>query len=132
MLVLDASVISEYLIASALGRIAAARMERDAAALHIPHLAVVETTSVVRQWAARRLVPERRAQAALADLAAFPARRWAAEPLLPRIWELRTSLTAYDATYVALAEALDATLLTADARLARAHGPHCAIEVLAA
>ena len=59
------------------------------------------------------------AAAALHDLTEFPASRWPAEPFLPRIWELRDGLTAYEATYVALAESLDATLVTSDARLAR-------------
>jgi len=58
--------------------------------------------------------------AALTDLADFPATRWPAEPLLGRMWQLRTNVSSYDATYVALAEALDAEMVTADARLARA------------
>ena len=72
----------------------------------------------------------RRAALALADLAALPLRRTPHRPLLARCWELRDDLTIYDASYVALAEALDVTLLTGDRRLARATGPRCLIEVL--
>lgn len=117
--VIDASALAEYLIGSRLGVRAATALESDPE-LHLPHLAVVETASVLRGWVLGGHVSEARARAALADLAAFPATRWPAEPLLPRLWELRDNLSAYDATYVALAESLDATLVTADARLARA------------
>ena len=72
----------------------------------------------------------RRAGLALDDLAALPARRAPHRPLLARCWELRDNLTIYDAAYVALAEAMNATLLTGDRRLARAPGRHCDIEVL--
>lgn len=116
--VVDASVLAEYLVGSPRGVAAASTLARDAS-VHVPHLAVVETASVLRGWVLGGHLSADRASAALTDLAAFPGTRWPAEPLLPRIWELR-DLSAYDATYVALAEALDATLLTADARLARA------------
>lgn len=66
------------------------------------------------------------------DLLALPIRRYPARPLLRRIWELRRTHTAYDASYVALAEALGVPLLTADARLARSHGHHAQIELLEA
>ncbi len=71
-----------------------------------------------------------RALTALADLQTMRLSRRSHGPLLDRIWELRDNVTPYDAAYVALAEALGVTLLTADARLARAPGPRCAIEVL--
>jgi predicted nucleic acid-binding protein len=72
----------------------------------------------------------RRAALALADLAAIPLRRAPHRPLLARCWELRDNLTIYDASYVALAEALDVTLLAGDGRLARAPSPRCRIEML--
>ena len=72
----------------------------------------------------------RRAALALAGLAALPLRRAPHRPLLARCWELRDNLTVYDASYVALAEALDVTLLTGDGRLARATGPRCRVEML--
>ncbi len=73
---------------------------------------------------------ERRSAQALADLSALPLRRAPHLPLLPRIWELRQNVTAYDAAYVALAEVLESALATADRRLDRADGVRCEIEVL--
>lgn len=118
-LVLDASVIAEILVGSAIGTSAAERTAAHGGDLHMPHLAVIETASVLRAWVKRGEVLETRASAALEDLRVLPARRWPAEPLLARVWELRKNLTVCDANYVALAEALDAELLTADLRLAR-------------
>lgn len=130
-LVIDASALAEYLVGGPLG-VAASAVLGHVRAIHLPHLAIVETTSVLRGWVLGGHLPPERARAALTDLAAFPGTRWPAEPLLPRVWELRDNLSAYDATYVALAEALDATLLTADARLARAVHGHatCGVELL--
>ena len=68
---------------------------------------------------------------ARADLASLPLRRVAHSPLMERCWELRSNMTVYDAAYVALAEALDTRLLTADAKLAATPGPTCAIELFA-
>lgn len=87
--------------------------------LHLPHLAVIETASVLRTWARLGEVSEERAVAALEDLRDLPARRWPGETLLGRIWELRGNVTAYDASYIALAEILNADFLTTDRRLAR-------------
>lgn len=67
---------------------------------------------------------------ALADLAELPMKRTSHRPLLSRCWELRQTVTVYDAAYVALAELLQVTLLTADGRLSRAPGVHCAIELI--
>lgn len=118
-LVIDASAIAEYLVASELGGEAAEHMARHSSALHTPHLAIVETTSAFRGWVRRGELSEVDAFRALDDLADLPALRWASEPFLPRVWHLRDVVTVYDATYVALAEALGADLLTADRRLAR-------------
>ena len=67
---------------------------------------------------------------ALADLAELPLRRYPHHFLLPRVWDLRNNLTAYDAVYIALAEALDAPLLTRDRRLATAAGHHARVELV--
>ena len=67
---------------------------------------------------------------ALAHLAGFPIRRMPLPPLLDRVWELRHNITAYDAAYVALAERLDAVLITCDARLASASGPSCTFDTI--
>lgn len=88
-LVLDASVIAEFLLATSVGTLAAEHMNAHEGELHLPHLAVIETTSVLRAWVARDKISEPRAADALADLGDLPARRWPDEPLLPRIWELR-------------------------------------------
>jgi predicted nucleic acid-binding protein len=96
----------------------------------VPDLADVEVVAVLRRrWLAKAL-PARRFATAIDDLAALPTDRYPVLPFLPRAYELRANLSAYDATYVALAEQLDCPLLTADARLAAAPGLKCAITVL--
>jgi len=101
-------------------------------ALAAPHLMDLEVGSVLRRLVRNGQVPERRARLALTDLAELPVQRAPSLPLLPRCWELKDNLTIYDAAYVALAEILDVTLLTADPRLGRATGPRCSIEVVSA
>ena len=98
--------------------------------LAAPHLIDVEVASAWRRLAAAGHLVERRAAFARADLRALPIERVPHAPLMERCWELRTNMTAYDAVYVALAELIDAPLLTADAKLAAAPGPICTIEVL--
>ncbi|HEY5199754.1 MAG TPA: type II toxin-antitoxin system VapC family toxin [Acidothermaceae bacterium] len=96
----------------------------------VPDLADVEVVSVLRRrWLAKTMTA-RRFAAAIDDLAMLPADRYPASPFMPRAYELRANVSAYDATYVALAEHLDCSLVTADARLASAPGPRCAITVL--
>jgi predicted nucleic acid-binding protein len=94
-----------------------------------PHLIDVEIAQVLRRYAAASELDDGRGRQALDDLGDFPLVRYPHEPLLSRIWELRHSLTAYDAAYVALAEALGATLLTRDAGLARAPGHEARVEL---
>ena len=117
--VVDASVLVELLTLSPLGQRALPVVQASAGDLHVPHLADVEVMSVLRGLVAGDLLPAARAQQALVDLRDFPARRWPAHMLFERVWELRANVTAYDAVYVALAEALGATLITADRKLAR-------------
>jgi predicted nucleic acid-binding protein len=96
----------------------------------VPHLADSEVAHALRAQALRgRLTPEQ-ARDALGLWARLGVRRFPAVGLLPRIWELRVNLSAYDATYVALSEALGCDLVTADARLAQAPGPTCPITVV--
>jgi predicted nucleic acid-binding protein len=125
VIVVDASV-----LATALGDDAAdgdaARERLRGEDLAAPEIVDLEVTSVWR----RTLREERRASLALADLADLPLRRAPHLPLLARCWELRHNLTPYDAAYVALAEALEVTLVTADRRLSRATGVQCEVEVL--
>ena len=98
--------------------------------LAIPELADLEVASVLRRQLRAGAMDARRAWLALDDLAALPARRAPHRPLLARCWELRDNFTPYDAAYVALAEAMNATLLTGDRRLASAPGSRCNIEIL--
>jgi predicted nucleic acid-binding protein len=98
--------------------------------LAAPELIDLEVTSVVRRHVATGHLEDRRARLCLSDLSALGLHRARHLPLLARCWELRDNVTTYDASYVALAELLETTLLTADDRLARAAGPRCAIEVL--
>jgi predicted nucleic acid-binding protein len=99
--------------------------------LVVPELVYLEVISVWRRHVAAKLMPARRAAAALADLADLPMRRSSHQPFLDRIWQLRDVVTPYDGAYVALAEALNVVLVTADARLSRAAGVSCEIEVIA-
>jgi len=95
----------------------------------VPHLFDLEIMNALRRARlAGRLSPGR-ALGVLADLSALRATRYAHAPFVPRIWELGENLTAYDAAYVALAEALDAPLLTLDERLARAPGIRARLEL---
>lgn len=119
-LVVDASILAEILALSPLGERAAPHLRASAGDLHLPHLADVETMSVLRGLVLGRVLTEERASQAYADLRDFPAKRWPAHILFERIWELRNNVTAYDANYVALAEALGAGLITSDGPLARA------------
>jgi predicted nucleic acid-binding protein len=95
-----------------------------------PALIDLEVLSVVRRAARSGRLTDRRARQALADLAALALLRAPHLALLPRIWELRENLTAYDGAYVALAEAIGADLLTADGRLGGAPGLRCNVVVL--
>jgi predicted nucleic acid-binding protein len=98
--------------------------------LTAPGLIDLEVVSVLRRLHAAGQLDARRADLALTDLIDLPLRRQPHKPFLPRCWELRANLTSYDAAYVALAEALDVTLVTADHRISRAPGARCAVEVL--
>lgn len=95
-----------------------------------PDLLRVEVTSVLRRHANNGLLSPEQAETALSDLLEFPLTVFPTVSLLRRVWELRHNLTAYDGCYVALAEAVEGPLLTADRRLANAPGLRCAIEVL--
>ena len=96
----------------------------------VPHLADSEIVSAMRAQCLRGAIADDDAGVAITRWAQLGVRRFPVAGLLARVWELRENLTAYDATYVALAEALRCELLTADARLARAPGPTCPITVI--
>lgn len=98
--------------------------------LAAPELIDLEVASVLRRQATTGQLDRRRAQLALSDLLDLPLRRAPHRPLLARCWELRHNLTVYDAAYVALAELLDVVLVTADARLSKAPGLRCQVDLL--
>lgn len=98
--------------------------------LAAPHVIDLEIAAAWRRLGAAGVIDDRRASLAMADLQALRIGRVRHGPLLARCWELRSNLTIYDAAYVALAELLEATLLTADRRISNAAGTRCAIEVL--
>jgi predicted nucleic acid-binding protein len=98
--------------------------------LHAPHLIDVEVAQVIRRYAATGKIEDGRGREALIDLADLRLVRYPHDLLLPRIWELRDNFSAYDASYVALAEALDAPLVTRDRRLAAAAGHRARIELV--
>lgn len=130
MIVVDASALLEVLLNTPAGTLVARRLFAEDQTLHAPHLLDVEVAQVLRRYAlARDLDPDRGLQA-LEDLADFPLTRYPHDLFLPRIWELRRNMTAYDAVYVALAETLAAPLVTRDARLASAAGRYTRIELI--
>ncbi|KGN31647.1 twitching motility protein PilT [Knoellia sinensis KCTC 19936] len=129
MLVVDASVLAVALADDGSDG-DAARTRLRGETLAAPELVDLEVASVLRRQNRVGLLDNRRAELAMTDLRALPMNRAGHLALLPRCWELRDNLTTYDAAYVALAEALDTTLLTGDKRLAHATGPTCTIELL--
>lgn len=130
MIVVDASALLEALLRTPAAKVVEDRLFAPHQTLHAPHLLDVEIAQVIRRYAANGEIDGERGRMALADLADLPLRRYPHDFLLPRIWDLRNNLTAYDAAYVALAEALDAPLLTRDRRLAAAAGHRAQIELV--
>lgn len=132
MIVLDASAAVALLLDTPLSAATALRerIRRPGESLHVPHLIDLEVTQVLRRFVLRRELPAERARDALLDLADLPLLRYPHQPFVSRIWDLRENLTAYDACYVALAEVLDAPLLTLDAAMQRAAGPSATVEVV--
>ncbi|WP_337060803.1 type II toxin-antitoxin system VapC family toxin [Kineococcus sp. G2] len=129
MIVVDASVLAPALADDGPdGDRARGRLRGEV--LTAPEVIDLEVASVLRRAAAAGRLPDRRADLALRDLTDLPLRRAAHRALLPRCWELRHTVTSYDAAYVALAEALNVVLITADARLSRAPGVTCEVQVL--
>ncbi len=130
MIVLDASAGIEWLLRRPLGSEVADRLTEPGQTVHIPHLWVVEVMQVLRRFVTIGILDNDRAALAIADASDLAADRYPHEPLAPRVWQLRHNLTAYDAVYVALSEALTAPLVTTDARLRNAPGHHAAIELV--
>jgi predicted nucleic acid-binding protein len=129
LIVVDASALLEVLLRTPVARAVERRLFDGGESLHAPHLIDLEAAQVLRRYAASGQIPAERGRAALDDLAAFRLRRYPHDWLMNRVWQLRDNMTAYDAAYVALAEALDAPLVTRDRRLAAAPGHRARIEL---
>lgn len=130
MIVVDASAVLEVLLLTPAAARVSKRLFAASETLHAPHLLDLEVAQVLRRyWRSRELTSERGLQA-LQDLEDFPLTRYPHHPFLPRIWELRQNVTAYDAAYLALAEALDAPLVTRDKALAASARHRVRIEVI--
>lgn len=119
MIVVDASAMTELLLQTELGERIERRLAQDED-LHAPHLVDVEVVSALRRLVRTGQVSAERAEDAIEDLQLLLLARHAHEDLLSRAWHLRENVTAYDAVYIALAEALDAALVTCDRALAAA------------
>lgn len=130
MIVLDASAAVDWLLQSAAAQRIESRIFSRNQSLHAPELLDLEVAQVLRRLVREAAVSASRAEAALQDLLDLRLTRYPHSLLLPRIWQLRHNLSAYDAAYVALAEKLGATLLTRDAKLASASGHAATIEVV--
>jgi len=129
MLVVDASCLFEVVADTPRAGVIAARLAADVDQA-APHVVDVEVMGVIRAQYLQGRLDGTAARQAIADLRDWPGERFGHRWLLERAWGLRDSVRGWDAFYVALAEVFDATLLTMDERLARAHGPACRIEVL--
>ena len=130
MIVLDSSAVLEFLLRSRVGLEIEKRIFSPRETLFAPHLLDLEVAQVLRRYCNSGEINFERGREALEDLHDLPINRYPHDIFLPRIWELRHNMTAYDAVYVALAETLAAPLLTRDTRLASAPGHTAIIEVI--
>jgi predicted nucleic acid-binding protein len=130
VIVVDASAVLEVLLRTPAASAVERRLFGAKEELHAPHLIDIEVAHVLRRYAKAGEMSAERGREALEDLADLSLRRYPHDVLLPRVWELRANLSAYDGAYVALAEALDAPLLTRDRRLANAAGHRARVEVV--
>lgn len=118
MIVADASAVLEVLLNTPTGATIASHLFAQDQTIHVPHLIDVEVAQALRRYARTKEISDSRARTAIQDYRDMPINRYPQDILLERIWELRHNFTAYDAAYIALAEALDAPLLTCDRALA--------------
>jgi predicted nucleic acid-binding protein len=131
MIVVDASAMVEMLMQTEIGLRVRTLVLHHGSSRHAPHLLDVEVVQVLRRFVRSGIATPDRAQQALEDLAAFPIRRHGHVSVIGRAFALRDNLSAYDAVYLALAEALDATLVTCDSALAKVPGSRARVELVA-
>ena len=129
MIVLDASAAVDWLLQTSAGLSIEERIYSRNETLHAPHLLDLEVTQVLRRLALQGVVSVYRAEQAVRDLLDLRITRYAHSVLLPRIWQLHHSFSAYDAAYIVLAEKLGVALITRDARLASASGHAASVEL---
>jgi predicted nucleic acid-binding protein len=130
LIVVDASAIIEILLQTSRAPRLMERALDPAEKLHAPHLLDIEVAHVLRRLVLQKQITASRGEEALDDLSKLVIERHAHETLMMRIWQLRDSVTCYDAAYVSLAEAMQAPLLTCDGKLAGAHGHWATIELI--
>lgn len=130
MIVADASAVVEVLLNTDAGGDIADRLLDREQTIAAPHLLDLEVLQVLRRFALAGDLDAERAEQAVTDFSDLVILRYPHEPLIRRIWDLRSNLTAYDAAYVALAEALDVPLLTRDAGIARSPGHSARVELV--
>ena len=130
MIVVDASALLEVLLQTPASEKVSERLWGQNESLHAPHLLDLEVTQVLRRYTLSGEMDANRGGQALEDFADLNLNRYPHDVFLPRIWSLRQNLTAYDAAYIALAEALEAPLITRDAALARASGHVAHVELI--
>ena len=130
MIVVDASTVVEYLVGGRSFERLRERIDEPGQHLHAPHLLDIEVLHALRRLTLQRSLEAERADDAVRDFAELRVMRYPASTFLSRVWQLRHNVAAFDAVYVALAEALDAPLITTDARLARALGHDARIELV--
>lgn len=131
MIVLDASAALEVLLNGPLARSVSQRIFRPDETLHAPHLIDVEVAQVLRRLSRRREIEVTRAEQVIEDLSDLPLVRYPHTMFLPAVWALRENATAYDAVYLALSDALGATLVTCDRALADIPGHGARVDVIA-
>jgi len=130
LIVLDASAAVDLVLNTRLGRKVADRIKSPEISIHVPHLIDLEVIQVLRRYVGLKAISKDRGKKALDDFSSLDMERYPHDTMLPRIWDLRNNLTAYDAAYVTLAEILGATLITCDARIAKASGHRATVFVI--
>lgn len=129
MQVIDASALAEALLNRPAGAQVLASLHDDP---HAPDLVIPECLSVLRGWGLGGHASWARLDQAVEDLLAMPMVLWPMSPLVPRSWSLRHNVSSYDSMYIALAESLDAELVTCDGPLSRAVPPSVSVRYIAA